>query len=58
MFVGGEMVFAQRIIKRIDSTLVIPLVTKGGGVVRTKHLQARKDTGNDAIGEKQNKHQV
>ncbi len=35
-----------------DCTSVIDLVTKGGGVVRTKHLRARMNVGREAIAEK------
>jgi hypothetical protein len=34
-----------------DSTSVITLVTKGGGVVRTKHLRARMHLGKEAVDE-------
>ncbi len=32
-----------------DCTSVIDLVTKGGGVVRTKHIRARMNVGREAI---------
>ena len=32
-----------------DCTSVIDLVTKGGGVVRTKHMRARMNVGREAI---------
>ena len=35
-----------------DSTSVITLVTKGGGVVRTRHLRARMNLGQEAIQDK------
>jgi hypothetical protein len=35
-----------------DSTSVISLVTKGGGVVRTKHLRVRMNLGREAVQEK------
>jgi hypothetical protein len=35
-----------------DSTSVISLVTKGGGVVRTKHLRVRMNLCKEAVDEK------
>ncbi len=35
-----------------DSSSVIMLITKGGGVVRTRHLRARMNLGQEAIQEK------
>jgi hypothetical protein len=35
-----------------DSTLVISLVTKGGGVVQTKHLRVRMNLCKEAVDEK------
>ncbi len=35
-----------------DSTSVISLVTKGGGIIRKKHLHARMNLRKEAVGEK------
>ena len=34
-----------------DSTSVISLITKGGGIARTKHLRARMNLGKEAVDE-------
>jgi hypothetical protein len=49
-FIVGEEAKAPTIYQ--DSTSVISLVTKGGGVVRTKHLRVRMNLCREAVEEK------
>jgi hypothetical protein len=49
-FIVGEETKAPTIYQ--DSTSVISLVTKGGGIIRTKHLRVRINVCQEAVQEK------